>query len=94
MNETYNKIVEALNKSNVILPCKVVLTSMGIDIMCGFDYPEKLCNQIEKTLKDVGINYNQYSICADACDLITVIKSQLIGGGPKRNYTSKNGNWG
>ena len=65
----------------------------NIDILCGYNYPEKLLDRIQETLNAKGIKYGEYNICADA-DVPKVLHSQNIAGGPKKNYTSADGNWG
>ena len=94
MKETFEKIVKALNDSTVIIPCKVEFDNRGqIDIVCGFNYPESLCDKIEQVLKQAGIKHNEYSICADVSGT-TVIECCSLNGGPKHNYTREDGNWG
>ena len=92
MKETYDKIVKVLTTAEA--PCRVQLDNKGkIDILCGFNYPENLCDKIERALRCSGIVHNAYSISADVHGT-TAIESHSISGGPRRNYTSEDGNWG
>ena len=91
MKETYDKIVSALTTASAA--CRVELTDNNfIDIICGYNYPEKLCNKIDKALKASGISLKDYGICADISGTIVVERTN-IAGGPKKNYT-KGRKWG
>jgi hypothetical protein len=78
----YEKLVTELNRKKV--PARVVLTSDGeIDVLCGFDYPERLANQIDGIAAKFKIE--NVEIMADQAG-VTTIRSSIVGGGPKRYF--------
>lgn len=78
----FPELVAALEKAKI--PCKVKLFDKEIVVECGWDYPDKIFDKVDKAATAVGLNTStNVNVCADQAGG-TVIDSKRIAGGPKR----------
>ncbi len=74
----YPAFVAALEKAKV--PCKV----NKITVECGWDYPDRIFDKVDKAAESVGLNTSKnVDVCAEQGGG-TVVDSNRIAGGPKR----------
>jgi hypothetical protein len=85
MKLKYLKLVASLTKKGV--PCKVSLktgvTHDKIVIECGCNFPDKIFNRIYDVAEGLGMNQNEYDVCAEEHGG-TTLESTRIAGGPRR----------
>ena len=89
--DNFEKLAAALEKHRI--PCKLVMSEFRgkteLDILCGWDYPEKLARKCDDVMAEVGV---QAEVSADMGGG-KILNSRRIAGGP-RSYSRSQGRWG
>jgi len=74
----FELLVKELEKRKV--PCRVKQTNFGLDIECGWNYPDSIANKAFNAIEAAGVNAD---VCAESSGGV-IIKSAIVAGGPRR----------
>ena len=78
----FGLFVEELEKRGV--PCVVKLLANEVLVECGWDYPDRVADQVFGAADKVGISGNELDLCAEACGHGVPEKTARVAGGPRR----------